>query len=176
MVSPQGTLALTVNPAEGICFLAQVDANQNEVATATVYLTELKVSEDLNEETGEDDEFIVGAGPGGHICISRTKDWFTVFYSMYGDRSRHRSGPSEQPSKGLVPTQEVALQIAEAVLIPLYGAESIRRQKPFKVNLSAGVWVVEGSYHDAGKPTGIALVQLRQEDGQLLQVTHGQWP
>lgn len=176
VVSPQGTLAVTVNPAQGICFVDQVDANQNEVATATVYVNELKVSEDRNQYTGEKEEFIVGIGPGGHICINRTKDWFTVFYSMYGDRSRHRSGQSAQPSNGLVPTQEVAIQIAEAVLVPLYGAERIRRQRPFKVNLSEGLWTVEGSYPEANKPTGIALVQLRQEDGQLLKVTHGQWP
>lgn len=176
VVSTQGMLALTVNPTQGICFVGQVDANQNEVATATVDVSELRVSKDLNEKTGEDEEFIVGTGPGGHICITRIKDWFTVFYSMYGDRSRNRSGLSEQPSIGLVPTQDVAIQIAEAVLIPLYGAERICRQKPFKVNLSAGVWTVEGSYPEASKPKGIALVQLRQEDGQLLQVTHGQWP
>ena len=175
-VSSQGTLTVTVNPAQGICFVAQVDAKGNEVATATVYVNELKVSQDLNEDTGEDEEFIVGTGPGGHICIHKTQEGFTAFYSMYGDRSRYRAGPSDQPSSGLVPTQEVAIQIAEAVLVPLYGAERIRQQKPFKVHLSAGVWIIEGSYPEAGKPTGVALVQLRQEDGQLLQVTHGQWP
>jgi hypothetical protein len=174
-VAEQGSLVLTVNPAQGICFVAQLDANANEVATATVYVTDLEVREDLNEETGEDEQFIVGVGPGGHISITRSSTWFTVFYSMYGDRSRHRAGPTESPTDGLVPTKEVATRIAEAVLAPLYGIENIQRQKPFKVNLSAGVWTVEGSYQ-AGKPTGIALVQLRQEDGQLLQVTHGQWP
>jgi hypothetical protein len=174
--SSQGTLVLTVDPTQGICFVDQIDAKNNEVATATVHVTELRVSVDVNEETGEDEELIVGVGPGGHICISRTKDGFTVFYSMYGDRLRHRSGASERPSNGLVPTQDVALQIAEAVLIPLYGTKRIRRQRPFKVNLAAGVWTIEGSYPEATRPTGVALVQLRQEDGQVLQVTHGQWP
>lgn len=174
--SPQGTLTLTVAPAHGTCFIGQLDTHGNEVATATVYITELKVGEDLNEETGEDEEFINGIGPGGHICISRTKDFFTVFYSIYGDRSRNRAGPTERPPNGLIPSEEVAVQVAEAVLIPLYGAERIRQQRPFKVNLSAGVWTVEGSYPEARVPTGIAVVQIRQEDGQLLQVTQGQWP
>lgn len=175
-VSEHGALTLTVNPAQGICFLAQVDASGREVATATVYVTELSIREELDEETGENETVLAGIGPGGHICVSRAGDWFTIFYSMYGDRSRHRSGPSERPSDGLVPSREVAAQIAEAILVPLYGQERIRRQKPFKVNLSSGVWTVEGSYPEPGKPTGIAVVQLRQEDGQVLQVTHGQWP
>ena len=174
--SSQGTLALKVAPAHGTCCISQFDASGNEVTTATVYITELKISTDLNEETGEDEEFIVGIGPGGHICISRTKDFFTIFYSMYGDRSRYRAGPSELPPNGLIPTQEVAIQVAEAVLSHLYGAEPIRKQRPFKVNLSEGVWTIEGSYPEPRNPTGIAVVQLRQEDGQLLQVTQGQWP
>jgi hypothetical protein len=97
-VSPQGTLALTVNPAQGICFVGQVDASNNEVATATVYVTELEVREDLNEETGEDEEFIVGVGPGGHICISKVGASFTSTVCTEIALAIARGQPSDQPA------------------------------------------------------------------------------
>ncbi|MES1265799.1 MAG: hypothetical protein ABUU24_09160 [Variovorax sp.] len=93
-VSPQGVLTLTVRPAHGICFISQMDANHHEVATATVYVTELEVRKELNEETGEDEQVIIGVGPGGHIGISKAGVGFTVFYSMYGDPSH--PGPARR--------------------------------------------------------------------------------
>ena len=36
------------------------------------------------------------------------------------------------------------------------------------------VWTVEGSY--VTTPTGIAIAEIRLEDGKILRVSHGEWP
>ncbi len=174
-VSKLGALILSVTSSAGDCSIEQMDTNNNELTTATVFINSLEIKDEFNEETGKFQQFIFGIGPGGHFAINRTDTGFSVFYFISGDLSYDRSGPSERPSAGLVPNPEVAMLIAEAVWSQLYGAENIQRQKPFKIGLREGVWIVEGSYPD-GVPTGIALARIRQEDGQLLQITHGQWP
>ncbi len=42
------------------------------------------------------------------------------------------------PKDGFVPTATVAVAIAEAVLIPVYGRQQIASERPFKAELSGG--------------------------------------
>jgi hypothetical protein len=75
------------------------------------------------------------------------------------------------PKEGLVPTAEIAFQIAESVLINLFGKETIEEEKPFSINLENDVWIIEGSL-EKGFKGGVAYIEIRKSDGEILKVTH----
>jgi NTF2 fold immunity protein len=53
------------------------------------------------------------------------------------------------PKDGYVPTEQVAINIAEAVLVPIVGPEVVSRERPFHAQLERGVWVVSGTAESA---------------------------
>jgi len=75
------------------------------------------------------------------------------------------------PKEGLVPTAEIAFQIAESVLINLYGKETIEEEKPFSINLENDIWVIEGSLEE-GFVGGVAYMEIRKSNGEILKVIH----
>jgi hypothetical protein len=80
--------------------------------------------------------------------------------------------PSFVPKNGFVPTAEVAIRIAVAIWEPIYGADQISKEKPYRATLAGGVWTVQGSL----PPTvvgGVAFVQILQADGRILRAIHG---
>jgi hypothetical protein len=82
---------------------------------------------------------------------------------------------SYQPKEGFVPLETTAKQIAEAVLVPIYGQKLISAQKPFKVVLKDGVWIVEGSTPaDRGAlyVGGNFTVHISKMTGEILQLSH----
>jgi hypothetical protein len=88
------------------------------------------------------------------------------------------SGGGQEPEDGYVPdegfvsSKEVAIKIAVAVWEPIYGAEKIAKEKPYRATLADGVWTVEGSL-PKGKKGGVALARIAKKDGRILRVTHG---
>jgi hypothetical protein len=75
------------------------------------------------------------------------------------------------PADGFVPNESVAKQIAETVLLPIYG-EDILNQKPFKVSLiKDSIWVIEGSSQNI--EGGVAIILIQKSDCKILKVTHG---
>ncbi len=76
------------------------------------------------------------------------------------------------PKDGFVPTEEVAVKIAVAVWGPIYGAEKIAEEKPYRATLADGVWTVEGSL-PKGVKGGVALARISKKDGRILRVIHG---
>src|SRR6516225_3932786 len=73
------------------------------------------------------------------------------------------------PKSGVVPDAATAIQIAEAVLKPMYGAETIASQTPFEAKLNHNVWIVIGS-----RPPETALFAfILQADGRILSVGRG---
>jgi len=77
------------------------------------------------------------------------------------------------PAEGYVPTAEVAIKIAVAVWEPIYGAEAIAEEKPYKATLAEGVWTVEGTLPKRYNKGGVALAEISKRDGRILLVTHG---
>jgi len=80
------------------------------------------------------------------------------------------------PKDGFVPDQETALKIAEAVWLPIYGAQQIDREKPFVAKLKDDVWTVSGTLH--GEPGsiskgGVAIIKISKTDARVLEVSHG---
>lgn len=85
---------------------------------------------------------------------------------------------SVRPKEGFVPTAAVAVAIAEAVLIPVYGKQQIASEWPFKAELSNGVWDVAGTVQcdPPGSicPGGAAEVKISKKTGEILFMTHYQ--
>jgi hypothetical protein len=94
-----------------------------------------------------------------------------------GTRKRYPTPPgpenekSIQPREGFVPNEQTAIRIAEAVLIPIYGEEDIRSQRPFRAALARGVWTVTGTLPPRFLG-GTAIVRLAKSDGRILFVIH----
>lgn len=83
--------------------------------------------------------------------------------------------PAFVPKNGFVPDRATAVKIAEAILVPIYG-EQVLKQRPFKATLSRDRWIVEGTFHQAKGEVlsgGVALIEIKQSTGEILQVIHG---
>jgi hypothetical protein len=72
-----------------------------------------------------------------------------------------------------VPNEEVAIQIAEAVLIPIYG-EDVLLNRPFKAiyDKSLKSWIVIGTLPE-GYLGGVPEIVIRRKDGRIMKITHG---
>ena len=77
-----------------------------------------------------------------------------------------------EPKDGFVPTAEIASMIADAVLSNIYGKTNIDEQKPFSINLDNGIWIIDG-YIEPGIKGGSAYMEISQETGEILKVSHG---
>ena len=76
------------------------------------------------------------------------------------------------PDQGFIPSKEVAIRVAVAVWEPIYSAEKIATEKPYRATLGDGVLTVEGSL-PKGSKRGVALARIAKKDGRILRVTHG---
>jgi NTF2 fold immunity protein len=83
---------------------------------------------------------------------------------------------SVNPKDGFVPNADVAVKIAEAVLIPVYSEKKILSERPFTAKLQGDVWTVEGALHcpNGAKDCfgGTAVVKISKSSGQILHMTH----
>jgi hypothetical protein len=80
------------------------------------------------------------------------------------------------PTNGYVPDEATAAAVAEAILVPIYGKESIDRQKPFFVSLEKDVWTVSGRLRQVPNHIvvgGVFLIQISRQDGRVRFHTHG---
>jgi hypothetical protein len=81
------------------------------------------------------------------------------------------------PEEGFVPNEDVAIKIAVAVWEPIYGADHIATEKPYRATLDKGVWSIRGSLPKAKKggtvKGGVAEAKISKADGRILQVCHG---
>jgi hypothetical protein len=75
------------------------------------------------------------------------------------------------PKEGLVPTAEIAFQIAEPILKQIYGSKKIENEKPFSINIEDDVWVIEG-HLDKELLGGVAYMEIRKSNGEILKVIH----
>lgn len=89
-----------------------------------------------------------------------------------GSSAQPPSTFSYTPPRGFVPDGQTATLIAEAVLVPIYGADTVRSERPFTAQLHGDVWTVVGSMPH-GLVGGVALIEISKVDGKILRVTHG---
>jgi hypothetical protein len=76
------------------------------------------------------------------------------------------------PKNGFVPDERTAVRIAEAVLSPIYGEETIVHERPFHATLNNGVWTVEGSLAQ-NMVGGTARIRVDKQTGAILSYIHG---
>jgi hypothetical protein len=78
------------------------------------------------------------------------------------------------PRDGFVPNAEVAVKIAEAVLIPVFGKQQVLSERPFKARLEGELWIVEGTLNCAGIcDGGTAEVRISKKSGEIIRMIHG---
>lgn len=76
-------------------------------------------------------------------------------------------------SFGYVPDAAAAIRIAVIVWEPIYGKKEIASERPFHAELRRGIWYVHGSL-PSGFLGGVAEAKIRQSDGKVLHIFHGQ--
>jgi len=73
-----------------------------------------------------------------------------------------------------VPDQKTALTIAEAVMVPIYG-ERVLKQRPFKVTLVDGRWIIKGTLHcpkDRYCNGGTVHLEINKKTAEVLKAKH----
>jgi hypothetical protein len=81
-------------------------------------------------------------------------------------------GQSFRPRNGYVPDQKTAMQVAEAILVSVYGEGQVKAQEPFRVSLDGNIWTVKGALPHG--PEGNAEIKLSKKDGAVLYVSHSE--
>jgi hypothetical protein len=84
---------------------------------------------------------------------------------------RPKTSDSRPPIENLVPDEQTAIAIAVAVLSPVYGAEFVDFEKPFRAILQDDVWHVEGSL-PRGYLGGVAKIDISRGDARILSIEH----
>jgi hypothetical protein len=116
------------------------------------------------------------------LRLARTAAWL-IFLSGLVVMLAYSQGDEKSgfiPKDGFVPTANVARTIAEAVLSPVYGKETISSERPFKVTLEGDVWTVTGSVPCQNPPPGAvcpggsAEVRISKKTAQILYMIHSQ--
>jgi hypothetical protein len=77
-----------------------------------------------------------------------------------------------RPLSGYVPDKQTAIQIARAVLVPIYGSKLVKSESPLSAKLEDQIWVITGRppKEDIG---GYVTIKISKQTGEILQVTHG---
>ena len=79
------------------------------------------------------------------------------------------------PMNGVVPDEQTAMTIAQAVAIPIWGKETVTAELPLRAVLKANVWTVIGNPHLKGGETGGELIiQLDKKTGAVIAFLHTQ--
>lgn len=104
---------------------------------------------------------------------------FVAFFSVFGfcratedmKLSESSIGRGYIPKNGFVPDAVTAIKIAMAVLIPIYGEQTIESEHPFTATLSKEVWTIAGSV-PKGQVGGVAEIRISKTSGRVLRVVH----
>ncbi len=87
--------------------------------------------------------------------------------------SQSNISPNTETKFGYIADEKTAIDTALKIWIPIYGKETIEREKPYHATLKNGIWTVAGSLPE-GMDGGVAMVNISQKDGRILKVIHGQ--
>lgn len=78
------------------------------------------------------------------------------------------------PPNGVIPDEATAVQVAEAILKPIYGEKEIKTEEPFTATLGKDVWTVKGHFSgDKDTLGGVAVIGLSKSKGTVLLISHG---
>jgi hypothetical protein len=77
-----------------------------------------------------------------------------------------------RPYEDAVPDSRTAIQIAEAVMAPVYGHQYVVAQRPQVAELQGGVWYVHG-YQPPISVGGTIEAYIDKHTGRVLVITNG---
>ncbi len=109
---------------------------------------------------------LLGQSPRQQVPTVEEGEWEFIYDWL------SRPKRSDRPPAGFVPDAKTACAIAEAVARALYGNDSATRERPFRARLRNGVWTVMGTMNPRGAYGGVAVIQIRKEDGRVLFAIH----
>ncbi len=75
------------------------------------------------------------------------------------------------PEHGFVSTAEIAFEIAESVLVSIYGKKKIDAEKPFSITLTDDIWIIEGNLNE-DSDGGVAYMEICKLNGEIIKVVH----
>lgn len=74
--------------------------------------------------------------------------------------------------RAIVPDEETAIKIAEAVITARFGEATLSRYRPYKARLENDIWFVGGTSSDgATRGGGFPLVDISKIDGRIVQIS-----
>jgi hypothetical protein len=76
------------------------------------------------------------------------------------------------PPDGFVPDADTAAKISEVILVRIFGEAQTDREKPFKVTLKDGGWIVEGTL-PPNMLGGVAELHISKKDARILHLHAG---
>lgn len=98
-------------------------------------------------------------------------DHFDEIRSMY-IKEEDPFGVYNKP-KGIIPNPDVAVYIAEKILIPTYDSVSIITQRPYKVKLlNKYIWCIRGQ-KNSNSEGGTFSILINKNDGRIISISHG---
>ena len=92
---------------------------------------------------------------------------FVALTCLFG-QSEHNCIPPE----GYIPDEPTAIGVGRVILERIYGKDNISRQLPLTAKLKSGTWTVVGTL-PRNHVGGVALLEIRKDDGKITRVTHG---
>lgn len=72
----------------------------------------------------------------------------------------------------LIPDEEAAINIAESYLFKIYGKSTIVRERPYKIRLINGYWVIIGSLPWYQSKGGSFELIIKAKDGMIKKISH----
>lgn len=121
-----------------------------------------------------------------NICNNTTNTDTPVMYVFYGEK-KVKNLSFERDSiyadkvdpygvynkkNGIIISPSDASKLAEIVLFPIYGEQSIIKQRPYEVTLiNDSVWSINGTLRD-GTEGGTFHMSIDKRDGRILNIWH----
>src|SRR5215471_8129705 len=78
-------------------------------------------------------------------CSLKAEPQVSKQSSASGKWQATKWGQSFRPKDGYVPDSRTAIDVAKAILIPIYGNDVVRREEPFTASLDGIIWTVKGA-------------------------------
>lgn len=79
----------------------------------------------------------------------------------------HNRLKNKQIANSKISDEKSAVNIAETILFPMFGAENIKRQRPYTIGFADGYWVVYGYLPKDSKGSPFEIV-LRASNGEMM--------
>ena len=87
--------------------------------------------------------------------------------------AQHDSLYKLYPNKKLIYNEDIAISIAEVYLFDRFGKERIENEKPYKINIVNGCWVIEGNdSRETEEKAGSFVIVISSVDGKVIGLAH----